>query len=118
MAQNENIIKSWSFLAFAGEYGKTINRQTWTPEKGDPFETLSFRQSKDTPEAKYVHFSSKLGVLSNKDLKDMMGDLQVIQRKVDPEVLARRAEKGQQLESFILCKKGTFDFGEEVDLFD
>jgi glucan phosphorylase len=118
MAQKENrIINSWSFLAFAGEFGKVINRQHWTPAEGAPFETLSFRESKDTTKAKYVHFSKQLGELSNKELKDQMGDLQVVELKVDPEVLASRAEKGQQLETYKLCKKGQIDFGEEIDLF-
>ena len=120
MAQNSNnIINHWSFLAFAGEFGKVINKQVWTPEEGSPFATLSFRLSKDDTKAKYVHFSSKLGELSKEQLKTLRNELQVIQREVDAETLARRAAKGQQLETYILCKKGQIDFGEDLsDIFD
>ena len=102
---NKDITKHWSFIEFASEFGKVINRQHWTPKDGTPFETLSFRESGDTTKAKYVHFSKQLGELSNKELKDMMDDLQIVELKVKPEVLARRAEENLQLETFILRKK-------------
>ena len=120
MTQNERIINHWSFIGFAEQFGKVVNRQTRTPENGDPFETLSFRHSRednDPHAAKYVHFSSKLPYMSNKDLKEQMNDLQVIEWETSPEVAAARAEKGYQVETYILCRQGQVDFGEEVDLF-
>lgn len=118
MAQTEKrIINSWSLIAFAGKFGKVINKKYRTPENGTPFPTLSFRPSKDSTAATFVHFSSKLGDLDASQLKAMKDDLQIVQYDVEDDVLASRAEKGFQLESYILCRKGQIDYGEEIDLF-
>lgn len=111
------ILNSWSLFSFAEDFGTVVNKKQWEPEEGAPFSTLSFRPSKDSTKATYVHFSSNLGELSGKQLKEQRDDLQIVQIEVAPDVLARRAAKGQQLESYKLCRKGELDYGEEIDLW-
>lgn len=104
-------------MAFAKAFGEVINEQVWEPADGDPFKTLSFRESEDTGTAVYVHYSSKLGEISEEELIREVDNLQVVELVVDPETLARRASKGQQLESYRLCRKGELNFGKRIHLF-
>ena len=111
------ILNSWTLMEFGTEFGRVVNRQEWNPEGGQPFHTLSFRPSKESNKATYVHYSSKMGELSPKQLKEQKDGLQIVQVEVDEETKASRAAKGQQLESYKLCRKGELNFGEEVELF-
>ena len=126
MTQNENatekkneIIQHWDFAVFTAEKGRALSKKYHTPENGTPFATLVCRQSKEVTDphaATYVHFGKSVGELDKAQLKSMWKDLQVVQMEVSPKALANRAAKGYQLETYVLCKKGTVDFGEEIDI--
>ena len=115
MEKNENIIASWSFLTFVQNHGgKAFVAPFVDKKKGTPFTSVVCKKNKDDKEEKgtLVNFSSKMGPLSNMEIAQQFNDLQVIQRVVEPEVLARRKAEGRQLETYILCRKGESSWDE------
>ena len=115
MTQNSNnigIINSWSLIAFAKAHGKMQVGEFANKETGETFKSCIFSNGEDRC---FVAFSSKMGELTPREIAAMKDDLQVVQLKVDDDVLKRRKESGYQLESYILCNVGENSW-EEVDL--
>lgn len=116
MAQENNIINSWSLIAFAREFGpKMFTDDCTNKETGEVFQACSFGRSRDASDKTLVHFSQNLGALSTAEIAAQKDSLQVVELAVKPDVLARRKAKGQQLESYILCTVGENSWS-EVDL--
>lgn len=116
MAQENNIINSWSLIAFAREFGpKMFTGDCTNKETGEVFQACSFGSSRDASDKTLVHFSQNLGALSVSEIAANKDSLQVVELKVQPDVLARRKSKGQQLQSYILCSVGENSWS-EVDL--
>ena len=114
MAQN-NIINSWSLLAFARQNGgKMFIGECTNQNTGEVFKSISFHDGSRT-NTKMVNFSSNLGELSPREIAARKDSLQVVELAVDAETLARRKAAGRQLESYILCSVGENSW-EEVDL--
>ena len=93
-----SIVNSWSLLAFAREFGPTMQvGQFANKETGEQFNSCIFSKG----DAKtFVAFSSKMGELTPKQISEMKNDLQVVQ-----------LESG----NYSLCKKGQNTW-EYVDL--
>lgn len=116
MAQENNIINSWSLIAFAREFGpKMFTGECINSETGESFQACSFGKNREARDKKLVHFSQNLGALSTAEIAANKDSLQVVEIVVKPEVLERRKAKGQQLESYILCSVGENSWS-EVDL--
>ncbi len=79
MAQptNKGIVKAWSLVSFAKEFGpkmqvgKFINGET-----GDPFHSCIFTKGDART---FAAFSSKMGELTPKEIKERKDTLQVVQ---------------------------------------
>jgi hypothetical protein len=76
MAQSNKIKNSWSLLSFAREFGPKMQVGEFVNSKsGDKFKSCIFTKG-DT--RTFVAFSSKLGVLSPKEIAAQKDDLQVV----------------------------------------
>lgn len=95
---NVGIKRSWSLLAFAKVHGKMKVAPFVNKETGECFKSCAFINS--DREITLVAFSSNLGELTPKQIKDQKDDLQVVE-----------LESG----TFKLCKQGA-DNWEDVDL--
>ena len=117
MAQKENnIINSWSFKQFFMENGKKIQRVPCTNrETNESFSMIAIGATEDS--RKFVGFSKSLGELSNAEINSMKNDLKVVELKVESEVAALRKEKGQQVETYRLCRQGESTW-EDVEVDD
>lgn len=115
MTQENRIIRSWSLIAFAREFGtKVATGDCANKETGEVFKSLSFTNADN--KRTFVGFCKKMdGGLSPREIASQKDGLQVVQLKVDDDVLKRRKENGYQLESYILCNVGENSW-EEVDL--
>lgn len=98
------IINSWSLIAFARTFGSDLRVGTCKTSDGTAFQACSFSNGKDR---KLVHFGKSLeGGLEFEEILAQRDTLQVVELEVDADVLAKRKEKGVQLESYTLCKVG------------
>ena len=105
MANESKIIGGWSLLAFRSNYagvhiGEFVNKKT-----GERFPSLVFDSKEVDEEGKpkertFVHFSSKMGPLTNKQIKEQKDSLRVV-----------KLESG----NYSLCKEGE-NAWEDVDI--
>nr|DAU16056.1 MAG TPA: hypothetical protein [Caudoviricetes sp.] len=99
---NNNIKNSWSLLAFAKEFGPKMSVGDFAnQETGEMFKSCIFDNHGTLT---FVAFSSKLGVLSPKEIAAQKNELQVV---------LCETKKGKDMYS--LCKQGENTW-EEVDL--
>ena len=76
MAQSNKIKNSWSLLSFAREFGPKMQVGEFVnSESGDKFKSCIFTKG-DT--RTFVAFSSKLGVLSPREIAAQKDDLKVV----------------------------------------
>lgn len=95
---NSNIKNSWSLLAFAKEFGPKMQVGEFVnKETGEDFKSCIFTNGETRT---FVAFSSKMGVLSPREIAAKKNELQVVQ-----------LESGH----YSLCKQGENTW-EEVDL--
>ena len=103
MAQSNNIRNHWNLIAFAQEHGKMQVGKFSNGETGEDFKSCIF--TKTTADGKqertFVHFSSKMGELTAKEIAAAKDDLQVVQL--------------DDTGNYVLCKVGS-DAWEDVDL--
>ena len=112
MAQNSNIISSWTmrefFMVNRGlKRVPCVNSQT-----GESFCMLAFGSAGSQ---KFVNFGKNLGQLSDKELNDRKDSLQVVEVRLTAEQIADRKARGLQERQFILCNQGA-DAWQEVSL--
>ena len=115
MAQNSSkIIKSWSFLAFARQFGAELAAgECVNHETGEAFKACTF--TKDGKRT-FVNFGPSLaGGLGVREMVDKRDGLQVVQLDVPAETIAKREAAGKQAETYVLCKQGETSW-ETVDL--
>jgi hypothetical protein len=98
------IAKSMSLMAFARAKGLPRPNHGRNSETGEHYENLAFDNN---GELTFVNFSSKMGVLSPKELFERKDELQVVQLNPD--------KNGKQ--SYILCPAGKLNLDETIDLF-
>ena len=114
MAQSNGIIDRWSFKEFFMSHGRKIKRVPCTnSETNESFTMLAFGITDS--DRKFVGFSQNLGELSSSQINSLKNDLQVVELEVSAETAARRRAKGQQVESYRLCRKGEEPW-EEVEI--
>ena len=102
MAQSNKIKNSWSLLSFAREFGPKMQVGKFVnSESGDKFKSCIFTKG-DT--RTFVAFSSKLGVLSPREIAAQKDDLQVV-----------LCETKDGDDMYSLCHQGQ-DSWEDVDL--
>lgn len=102
MAQSKTIKNSWSLLSFAKEFGPKMQVGEFVnSESGETFKSCIF--TKDDTRT-FVAFSSKLGVLSPRQIAAQKDDLQVV---------LCETKDGEDMYS--LCHQGQ-DSWEDVDL--
>lgn len=102
MAQANKIKNSWSLLSFAREFGPKMQVGEFVnSESGDKFKSCIFTKG-DT--RTFVAFSSKLGVLSPREIAAQKDDLQVV-----------LCETKDGDDMYSLCHQGQ-DSWENVDL--
>lgn len=102
MAQSNKIKNSWSLLSFARKFGPKMQVGEFVnSESGDKFKSCIFTKG-DT--RTFVAFSSKLGVLSPKEIAAQKDDLQVV-----------LCETKDGDDMYSLCHQGQ-DSWEDVDL--
>lgn len=104
MAQAKNIKNSWSLIAFARKFGPKMQVGEFVnSESGDKFKSCIF--TKDGTRT-FVAFSSKLGVLSPRQIAAQKDDLQVV-----------LCETKDGNDMYSLCHQGeTLDTWQDVDL--
>lgn len=104
MAQAKNIKNSWSLIAFARKFGPKMQVGEFVnSDTGDKFKSCIF--SKDGTRT-FVAFSSKLGVLSPRQIAAQKDDLQVV-----------LCETKDGNDMYSLCHQGeTPDTWQDVDL--
>lgn len=104
MAQAKNIKNSWSLIAFAKEFGPKMQVGEFVnSDTGDKFKSCIF--TKDNTRT-FVAFSSKLGVLSPRQIAAQKDDLQVV-----------LCETKDGNDMYSLCHQGeTPDTWQDVDL--
>ena len=77
---NRHSSNTWSLIAFIKEYGPRMQVGEFTNhETGEIFKSCVFTQEDGTKT--FVAFSSKLGVLTEREIADMKEDLAVIKSK-------------------------------------
>ena len=96
----QGIKNSWSLLAFARMKGKMQVGEFVNGESGEVFKSCIFTDPNDASNRCFVAFSSKLGVLTPKQIADRKDELQVVE-----------LESGH----YSLCKQGDNSW-ESVDL--
>ena len=102
MAQSNTIKNSWSLLSFAKEFGPKMQVGEFVnSDTGDKFKSCIFTKG-DT--RTFVAFSSKLGVLSPREIAAQKDDLQVV-----------LCETKDGDDMYSLCHQGQ-DSWEDVDL--
>lgn len=102
MTQSNKIKNSWSLLSFAREFGPKMQVGEFVnSESGDKFKSCIFTKG-DT--RTFVAFSSKLGVLSPREIAAQKDDLQVV-----------LCETKDGDDMYSLCHQGQ-DSWEDVDL--
>ena len=114
MAQSNNIINHWSFLAFARQFGADLAQgECVNHETGEVFNACTF-----TKEGKRTFVNLGPSVGKDITLKEMVAQrdgLQIVQLNVSDETAARRKAAGRQAETYVLCKVGESSW-ETVDL--
>ena len=102
MAQSKTIKNSWSLLSFAKKFGPKMQVGEFVnSDTGDKFQSCIFTKG-DT--RTFVAFSSKLGVLSPRQIAAQKDDLQVV-----------LCETKDGDDMYSLCRQGQ-DSWEDVDL--
>lgn len=107
------IKNSWSLLGFAASHGKP-SLATFKKGTEDEFKGVAFTNPEDGA-VTFVSFSSNLGELSAQEVAARKSELQVCELNVSPELAAKRAEEGRQIESYTLCMVGQ-NAWEAIDL--
>lgn len=98
-AKQVGVKQSWSLKAFRDKYDKMkLTPPMTNSETGEVFTSTAFIKD---GEITMVGFSSKLGELTAKQIKERVNELQVV-----------LLESG----SYKLCKKGNFEEWEDVDI--
>ena len=93
------IIKSWSLIAFARQFGKNMQTGNFVnKETGEAFSSCIF--TNEAGSRTFVAFSSKMGPLSPREIAQQKDNLQVVQ-----------LESG----NYSLCKQGS-NAWQDVDL--
>ena len=95
----QSIKNSWSLISFAHSHGKMQIGEFTNKETGELFKSCVFTDPNDQTRT-FVAFSSKLGVLTPKEIKEQKDELQVVE-----------LESG----NYSLCKQGA-NAWEDVDL--
>lgn len=75
----QGIKNSWSLVAFARSHGKMQVGEFVNKESGELFKSCIFTDSNDASSRCFVAFSSKLGVLTPKEIADKKDELQVVE---------------------------------------
>lgn len=102
MAQSKTIKNSWSLIAFAREFGPKMQVGEFVnSESGETFKSCIFTNGATRT---FVAFSSKLGVLSPR---------QIVAQKDDLQVVLCETKDGEDMYS--LCHQGQNSW-EDVDL--
>ena len=102
MAQSNTIKNSWSLISFAREFGPKMQVGEFSnSETGDKFKSCIFSKG-DTKT--FVAFSSKLGVLTPREIVNQKDELQVV-----------LCETKDGNEMYSLCHQGQNSW-EDVDL--
>lgn len=115
MAQNSSkIIKSWSFLAFARQFGADLAAgECVNHETGESFKACTFTKG---GKRTFVNFGPSLsGGLGVREMVDRRDRLQIVQLDVPAETIAKREAAGRQAETYVLCKQGETSW-DTVDL--
>lgn len=119
MTQSENnkdskIINHWSLLAFASNFGTQLaTGECANHSTGESYKACTFSKG---DKRTFVRFGPSLeGGLTLQEIVDQRDNLQVVQLKVDAEILEKRKKEGKQLETYALCKKGESSW-DSVDL--
>lgn len=116
MNTESNIIDRTSLKNFFIKFGKKLRlAECVNKETGEAFTMLAFGTSPKKEELTYVGFSQNLGELSPAQINKEKDNLQVVQLRVSPDILARRKAEGRQLESYKLCRVGEMSW-KEVEL--
>ena len=107
-----NIIDSWSFLAFGCSHGDLSIQECKTPDGKGTFNALVFTNPATDVDT-MVGISRNLGDVNITEdwLMDNYDSLQVVEVQPDMETINRRkarlaAGKKCQMKSYILCRKG------------
>lgn len=102
---SNNIVNSWSLMAFARSHGRMkvvpCTVKNVEDRKGEQFKSCIFENPNDHNDVTWVNFSKNLGELSPAEIAARKDELQVV-------------ELGSG--SFSLCKAGALTNAEEVDL--
>lgn len=75
----QGIKNSWSLVAFARSHGKMQVGEFVNKESGELFKSCIFTDPNDASSRCFVAFSSKLGVLTPKEIADKKDELQVVE---------------------------------------
>lgn len=84
MANNNSLVmqgikNSWSLVAFARSHGKMQVGEFVNKESGELFKSCIFTDPNDASSRCFVAFSSKLGVLTPKEIAAKKDELQVVE---------------------------------------
>lgn len=96
----KGIVNSWSLIAFAKTHGSMQVGEFTSSVDGKGFKSCIFTDKANPANKTFVAFSSKLGVLTPKEIAQQKDSLQVVE-----------LESG----NFSLCKQGANSW-EDVDL--
>lgn len=91
---NVGIKQGWSLLAFAKEHGKMQVGEFANKATGEAFKSTIF--TADDGSRCFVAFSSKLGVLTPKEISERKHDLQVVELNSGNFKLCAQGENGWQ----------------------
>ena len=103
MAQNSNIISSWTMREFFMQNRGLKRVPCVNSQTGESFSLLAFGAAGSQ---KFVSFGKNLGQLTDSQLNAQKENLQVVEVKLTPEQVADRKAKGLQERQFILCRQG------------
>jgi len=103
MAQNSNIISSWTMREFFMQNRGLKRVPCVNSQTGESFSLLAFGTAGSQ---KFVSFGKNLGQLTDSQLNDQKESLQVVEVRLTPEQVANRKAKGLQERQFILCRQG------------
>ena len=112
MAQNSNIINSWTMREFFMENRGLKRVPCVNSQTGEAFCMLAFGS---TGNQKFVNFGKNLGQLSDRELNERKDSLQVVEVRLSDEQIADRKARNLQLQQFVLCNQGK-DSWQEVAL--
>lgn len=103
MAQNSNIISSWTMKEFFMQNRGLKRVPCVNSQTGENFCLLAFGSAGSQT---FVSFGKNLGQLTDSQLNAQKEHLQVVEVSLTPEQVADRKAKGLQTRQFILCRQG------------